>query len=71
MIIAFKGGKIYMADDLRLFLLKYITQIEEEVRTLTGYKFDQSNNDGKIPWYDTNAYSPNSSLQNGSVNYFV
>lgn len=38
-----------MADDLRLFLLKYITQIEEEVRTLTGYKFDQSNNDGKIP----------------------
>lgn len=50
-------------DDLRLFLLKYITQIEEEVRTLTGYKFDQSNNDGKIPWYDTNAYSPNSRLQ--------
>lgn len=51
-------------DDLRLFLLKYITQIEEEVRTLTGYKFDQCNGDGKVPWYDTNAYSPNSSLQN-------
>lgn len=51
-------------DNLRLFLLKYITQIEEEIRTLTGYKFDQSNNDGKIPWYDTNAYSPNSRLQN-------
>lgn len=51
-------------DDLRLFLLRYITQIEEEVRTLTGYKFDQSNNDGKIPWYDTNAYSSSSSLQN-------
>ncbi len=51
-------------DDLRLFLLRYITQIEEEVRTLTGYKFDQSNNDGKIPWYDTNAYSSNSRLQN-------
>ncbi len=50
-------------DDLRLFLLKYITQIEEEVRTLTGYKFDQSNCDGKIPWYDANAYSPNSRLQ--------
>lgn len=43
-------------DGLRLFLLKYITQIEEEVRTLTSYKFDQSNNDGKIPWYDTNAF---------------
>ena len=51
-------------DSLRLLLLKYITQIEEEVRTLTGYKFDQCNNDGKIPWYDTNAYSPSSSLQN-------
>jgi abortive infection bacteriophage resistance protein len=51
-------------DELRLFLLKYITKIEEEVRTLTGYKFDQCNNDGKIPWYDANAYSPNSRLQN-------
>ena len=50
--------------NLRLHLLKYITQIEEEVRTLTGYKFDQSNNNGKIPWYDANAYSPNSRLQN-------
>lgn len=51
-------------DGLRLFLLKYITQIEEEIRTLTGYKFDQCNNNGKIPWYDTNAYSPDSPLQN-------
>ena len=50
-------------DELRLFLLKYITQIEEEVRTLTGYKFDQCNNNGKIPWYDANAYSPTSRLQ--------
>lgn len=51
-------------DTLRLFLLKYITQVEEEVRTLTGYKFDQCNNNGKIPWYDTNAYNSNSRLQN-------
>lgn len=51
-------------DNLRMFLLKYITKIEEEVRTLTGYKFDQCNNNGKIPWYDTNAYSSNSRLQN-------
>ena len=51
-------------DNLRLCLLRYITQIEEEVRTLTGYKFEQSNNDGKIPWYDANAYSPSSRLQN-------
>lgn len=51
-------------DNLRLFLLRYITQIEEEVRTLTGYKFEQNNNDGKIPWYDANAYSPSSRLQN-------
>lgn len=50
-------------DQLRSFLLKYITQIEEETRTLTGYKFDECNDNGAIPWYDTNAYSPNKSLQ--------
>lgn len=50
-------------DQLRSFLLKYITQIEEETRTLSGYKFDECNENGKIPWYDTNAYSPNKSLQ--------
>lgn len=51
-------------DNLRLFLLKYITQVEEEVRTLTGYRFDKVNNNGGITWYDTNAYNPLSSLQN-------
>ncbi len=50
-------------ESLRAFLLKYITQVEEEVRTLTGYKFDQCNDNGKIPWYETNAYSSSSSLQ--------
>ena len=28
-------------ESLRMVLLKQITRIEEEVRTLTGYKFDQ------------------------------
>lgn len=50
-------------DQLRSFLLRYITQVEEETRTLTGYKFDECNNNGAISWYDTNAYSPNKSLQ--------
>lgn len=50
-------------DQLRSFLLKYITQVEEETRTLTGYKFDECNDNGNIPWYDINAYSPNKSLQ--------
>lgn len=50
-------------EQLRSFLLKYITQVEEEIRTLTGYKFDECNDDGKIPWYNTEAYSPNKSLQ--------
>ncbi len=50
-------------ESLRSFLLKYITQVEEEVRTLTGYKFDQCNDNGKIPWYETNAYSPSTTLQ--------
>ena len=30
-------------ETLRIFLLKYITQVEEEVRTLTGYKFTIKN----------------------------
>lgn len=50
-------------DQLRSFLLRYITQVEEEMRTLTGYKFDACNDNGKIPWYSTEAYSPNKSLQ--------
>lgn len=50
-------------EALRIFLLRYITQVEEEIRTLTGYKFDECNDNGKIPWFDTNAYSSNSSLQ--------
>lgn len=50
-------------DKLRSFLLKYIVQVEEETRTLAGYKFDECNNNGAIPWYDTYAYNPNKSLQ--------
>lgn len=50
-------------EHLRSFLLQYITQVEEETRTLAGYKFDECNAHGTIPWYDTNAYSPNKSLQ--------
>ncbi len=50
-------------EHLRSFLLRYITQVEEETRTLTGYQFDKCNDNGAIPWYDTNAYSPNKSLQ--------
>lgn len=50
-------------DKLRSFLLRYITQVEEEVRTLAGYKFDECNDNGSIPWYSTDAYSPNKSLQ--------
>ncbi|MFQ9153628.1 MAG: Abi family protein [Blautia sp.] len=53
----------YFDDHLRSFLLRYITQVEEEVRTLASYKFDDCNNNGTIPWYDTNAYSPKKTLQ--------
>ena len=53
----------YFDDNLRSFLLKYISQVEEELRTLTGYKFDDCNNKGLIPWYDTDAYDPNTSLK--------
>ena len=50
-------------DNLRSFLLRYITQVEEETRTLSGYKFDECNDNGAVPWYDTNAYAPQKSLQ--------
>lgn len=50
-------------EKLRSFLLRYITQVEEETRTLAGYKFDECNDNGNIPWYNTDAYSPNKSLQ--------
>lgn len=50
-------------DHLRSFLLRYITQVEEETRALAGYKFDECNDSGTIPWYNTDAYSPNKSLQ--------
>ena len=50
-------------ERLRALLLRYITQVEEETRTLSGYKFDECNDHGAIPWYDTNAYSPDKFLQ--------
>lgn len=50
-------------EKLRSFLLRYITQVEEETRTLAGYKFDECNENGAITWYSVDAYSPNKSLQ--------
>lgn len=43
-------------EKLRSLLLRYITSIEEEVRTLTAYKFDTENENGQIRWYDAKAY---------------
>lgn len=51
-------------EHLRLFLLGYIAQVEEEVRTLTAYKFDQCNDNGKTSWYEPDAYDSKRSLQN-------
>ncbi|MEQ8154990.1 MAG: Abi family protein [Clostridiaceae bacterium] len=50
-------------DELRMHLLKYITMVEEEVRTLVGYKFDEINNQGKIEWYSVNAYGDSNNAQ--------
>lgn len=51
-------------DKLRLMLFNYIVKIEEEVRTLAGYKFDEVNNRGAIEWFQIEAYntSRNSNL---------
>lgn len=45
-------------DELRSTLLKHITTVEEEVRALVAYKFDEVNDNGKIAWYQIEAYSP-------------
>lgn len=49
-------------EELRLLLLGRITKAEEEVRTFAAYKFDEVNNKGLTPWYDTNAYNSNRSI---------
>lgn len=50
-------------DELRMLLLKYITKVEEEVRTLVAYKFDEVNKKGKIEWYSVEAYNTNMDTQ--------
>lgn len=49
--------------ELRIHLMKYIVQVEEEIRTLVGHKFDSVNNNGSINWYDVEAYNPNIDIQ--------
>ena len=39
-------------DKLRMHLLKYVTKVEEEVRTITGHRFDEVNKHGKVRWYE-------------------
>jgi len=45
-------------DELRALLQRQITKIEEEVRTVVAYKFDEANDRGKIAWYQIEAYNP-------------
>ena len=46
-------------EEIRYILLKQITRCEEEIRTLSGHKFDYENGKGKIKWYSVDAYNPN------------
>lgn len=50
-------------DELRSILLKNLTKVEEEIRTLVSHKFDYINNKGKISWFDIEAYNENVSIQ--------
>ena len=43
-------------DELRSILLKQLTKVEEEVRTVFAYKFDEANENGKVAWYQIDAY---------------
>lgn len=45
-------------DEIRHILLKSITKIEEEIRTLVGHKFDYVNNYGKTEWFEVESYNP-------------
>ncbi len=45
-------------DEIRHILLKYLTKVEEEMRTVIGYEFDFHNDNAKINWYEVQAYSP-------------
>lgn len=45
-------------DNIRNLLMSTLTKIEEEVRTLTGYKFDFVNEKAKTEWYDVESYNP-------------
>lgn len=49
--------------NLRMHLMKYIVQVEEEIRTVTGYKFDFANNQGKKTWYDVTSYDDKIDVQ--------
>lgn len=44
-------------DSLRIIFLKYITRVDEEVRSVFAYAFDLFNDSGKIHWDDFEAYS--------------
>ena len=59
--------QIYMLklfdDRLRSFVLRNITQVEEEVRAAVAYAFDKCNSEGAIQWYDVDAYSHDARLQ--------
>lgn len=50
-------------DELRMHLLKYVTKVEEEVRTITGHIFDEVNKQGKVRWYEVTAYSVKSDAE--------
>lgn len=49
--------------ELRIHLMKYIVQVEDEIRTVTGYKFDQINNNGKTTWYEVQSYNEKLDVQ--------
>ncbi|WP_302759645.1 Abi family protein [Amedibacillus dolichus] len=50
-------------DNIRYILLTYITRCEEEIRTLTGHKFDFVNGNGASEWFEVDSYDPTLSTQ--------
>ncbi len=54
-------------DELRMILFKYITIVEQEVRALAAYSFDNMNRYNSLTWYNVNAYNARQSVKVISV----
>jgi len=49
-------------DNLRILLFTYITKIEQELRALSAYTFDNINKNNSLTWFNVTAYDTNRNI---------